>query len=47
VRTGEGKLHLFVAIDRTSTFAFAQLHEQVNQNIADAIIVAAAIWWLN
>ena len=25
VRTGEGKLHLFVAVDRTSKFAFAQL----------------------
>ena len=28
VRTEEGKLYLFVAIDRTSKFAFAQLHEQ-------------------
>jgi hypothetical protein len=28
VRTEEGKLHLFVAIDRTSKFAFAQLHER-------------------
>ncbi len=27
VRTEEGKLYLFVAIDRTSKFAFAQLHE--------------------
>ena len=27
VRTEQGKLHLFVAVDRTSTFAFAQLHE--------------------
>src|SRR5262249_15407904 len=26
VRTEEGKLHLFVAIDRTSKFSFAQLH---------------------
>ncbi len=26
VRTEQGKLHLFVAIDRTSKFAFAQLH---------------------
>src|SRR6201995_4165757 len=26
VRTEEGKLHLFVAIDRTSKLAFAQLH---------------------
>ncbi|MBS0180786.1 MAG: IS481 family transposase [Nitrospira sp.] len=28
VRTEEGKLYLFVAIDRTSTFAYAELHEQ-------------------
>ena len=27
VRTEEGKLYLFVAIDRTSKFVFAQLHE--------------------
>lgn len=28
VRTAEGKLHMFVAIDRTSKFAFAELHER-------------------
>ena len=28
VRTAEGKLHLFVAIDRTTKFAFVQLHEK-------------------
>ena len=28
VRTAEGKLHMFVAIDRTSKFAFAELHEK-------------------
>jgi hypothetical protein len=27
VRTEQGKLHLFVAIDRTSKFAFVELHE--------------------
>src|SRR5215475_5685046 len=27
VRTDEGKLFMFVAVDRTSKFAFAQLHE--------------------
>ena len=27
VRTGEGKLYLFVEIDRTSKFAFAELYE--------------------
>src|SRR5258708_1008638 len=29
VRTAEGKLYLIVAIDRTSKFAFVQLHENV------------------
>ena len=28
VRTEEGKLHLFVGIDRTSKFAFVELHEK-------------------
>ena len=28
VRTEQGKLHLFVAIDRTIKFAFVQLHEK-------------------
>lgn len=31
VQTGEGKLYLFVAIDRTSKFAFAQLVEKANR----------------
>jgi hypothetical protein len=34
VRTGEGKLHLFVAIDRTSKFAFVQLHEKATRGVA-------------
>lgn len=34
VRTEQGKLHLFVAIDHTSTFAFAQLHERATTRIA-------------
>jgi transposase InsO family protein len=34
VRTEQGKLHLFVAIDRTSKFAFAQLHERATTRIA-------------
>jgi transposase-like protein len=33
-RTEEGKLYLFVAIDRTSKFAFAQLHEVANVKTA-------------
>ena len=34
VRTEEGRLYLFVAIDRTSKFAFAQLHERATRRIA-------------
>jgi transposase len=34
VSTEPGKLYLFVAIDRTSKFAFVQLHEKANQRIA-------------
>ncbi len=29
VQTAEGKLYLYVAIDRTSKFAFAELHERI------------------
>ena len=34
VRTEEGKLHLFVAVDRTSKLAFAQLHTRATRRIA-------------
>ena len=34
VRTEQGKLYLFVAIDRTSKFAYAQLHERATRRIA-------------
>ena len=34
MRTEEGKLHLFVAIDRTSKFAFAELHEKATRRVA-------------
>ena len=34
VHTEEGRLYLFVAIDRTSKFAFAQLHERATRRIA-------------
>jgi transposase InsO family protein len=34
VRTEQGKLHLFVAIDRTSKFAFAELHEKATTRVA-------------
>jgi hypothetical protein len=34
VRTAQGKLHLIVAIDRTSKFAFVELHEKVTRKTA-------------
>ena len=34
VATEEGKLYLFVAIDRVSKFAFAELHEQASRRVA-------------
>jgi transposase InsO family protein len=34
VRTEQGKLHLFVAIDRTSKFAFVELHEKATTKVA-------------
>jgi transposase InsO family protein len=44
VRTEEGKLHLFVAIDRTSKFAFVELHEKADRPTAvrflEALIAA-------
>jgi glucosamine 6-phosphate synthetase-like amidotransferase/phosphosugar isomerase protein len=32
----KGKLHLFVAIDRTSKFAFVELHEKATTKVAAA-----------
>ena len=40
VQTAEGKLYLFVAIDRTSKFAFTQLVEQATRVTASAFLVA-------
>jgi hypothetical protein len=37
---GKGKLHLFVAIDRTSKFAFAQLHPTANVKTAVNFLAA-------
>ena len=34
VRTAEGKLHLFVAIDRTTKFAFTELHAKATTRVA-------------
>jgi hypothetical protein len=34
IQTAEGKLHLFVAIDRTSKFAYVELHKRATKMIA-------------
>lgn len=34
VQTGEGRLYLFVSIDRTSKFAYAELHEEATRATA-------------
>jgi len=38
VRTAEGKLYLYVAIDRTSKFAYAQLHKSQTKMLAAAFL---------
>ena len=43
VRTEEGKLHLFVAIDRTSKFAFVELHEKATRRVASNFLQALAV----
>src|SRR6516225_3347985 len=40
VQTAEGKLYLFVAIDRTSKFAFVQLAHKANRVTASAFLTA-------
>ena len=40
VRTAEGKLHLFVAVDRTSKLAFAKLEEKANTYTASGFLRA-------
>jgi transposase InsO family protein len=42
VRTAQGKLYLYVAIDRTSNFAFVQLHEKATTGTACAFLDALA-----
>lgn len=42
VRTEQGKLHMFVAIDRTSKFAFVELHEKANTAVGQRAITVAA-----
>jgi hypothetical protein len=45
VRTEEGKLSLFVAIDRTGTFGYAELHEEANTMVVAQFLrhVVAAV----
>ncbi len=45
VRTEQGKLYLLVAIDRTSKFAFVELHEKATRRIAGYFLrhLAAAV----
>jgi transposase-like protein len=38
VRTGEGKLHMFVAIDRTSKFTFVEVHSKANRKTASTFL---------
>ena len=38
VRTEEGKLYLFVAIDRTSKFAYVELHDKSDRAISTAFV---------
>jgi transposase InsO family protein len=40
LRTEEGKLYLFVAIDRTSKFAYAELHGKANRKTASDFLKA-------
>lgn len=42
VHTEEGRLHLFVAVDRTSKFAFARLHERATRRVAAEFLKALA-----
>ncbi len=39
VRTEQGKLHMFVAIDRTSKFAFVELHEKATTAVSKAFLL--------
>ena len=39
VRTQEGKLYLFVAIDRTSKFAYVELHNKSDRKVINDIPV--------
>lgn len=50
VQTAEGKLYLFVAIDRTSKFAFVEQHQKAGKMAAAAFLlnlIAAVPYRLN
>ena len=38
MQTAQGKLYLFVAIDRTSKFAYAQLHGTIGPDSGNSIL---------
>ena len=42
VRTAEGRLYLFVAIDRTSKYAFTELHEKATRRVAADFLLQSA-----
>lgn len=42
VPTEQGRLYLFVVVDRTSKFAFAQLHERATRRVATEFLEALA-----
>lgn len=46
VRTEQGKLHMFVATDRTSKFAFVELHEKATTAVSrDFLLHLATVFW--
>lgn len=50
MHTAQGRLHLYVAIDRTSKFAFVQLVDKANRKTASAFLealVAAVAYKIN
>lgn len=50
VQTAEGKLRLFVTIDRTGKFAFVELHQEVGKMIAAQFLcnlVAAVVYTIH
>ncbi len=43
VCTGQGKLHMFVAIDRTSKFTFVELHEKAPIRVSGSLDYAVSL----